>query len=185
LKSKLSRAKDNEKHKFELLYPQDLLARRIKEMGQQISDDYEGKNPLFIGVLKGCIVFMADLIRHIAVPMEIDFISASRYIDGQPPRDKVELAGQPNLRLTGRHILIVEGVVDSGITARAILENLRSQEPASIEIVTLLDKKKCRKVPVDIKYAGFNAGDNYVIGYGLDMDQKYRNLAFIGRVLNE
>jgi hypoxanthine phosphoribosyltransferase len=171
--------------KFELLYPQDQLARRIKEMGRQISRDYRNKNPLLIGVLKGCIIFLADLIRNISIPIELDFISASRYTDIKAHEERVELVGGPGISLTGRHLLIVEGIVDSGYTIRTILGNLKRQEPASIEIVTLLDKPLCHEVEVIIKYKGFDAGKNFVIGYGLDMKQQYRNLPFIGKVVDE
>ena len=171
--------------KFELLYPQEKLSARIQELGRQISDDYADKNPLLVGVLKGCVVFMADLIRNITIPIEMDFISASRYTNGQIPEKTVSLETLQGCALQGRHILIVEGVVDSGVTIEAIINDLKKQEPATIEIVTLLDKPGCRRVGVAAKYKGFDAGDNFVIGYGLDMDQKYRNLPFIGRVINE
>jgi len=170
---------------FELLYPQDMLARRIKEMGRELSRDYADKQPILVGVLKGCLVFMADLIRHVSIPIELEFINASSYNGGFQRDDTVEFGEKPSTPLAGRHILVVEGVVDSGNTAKETLELLQRQEPASLEIVTLLDKTKCREVPIDIKYRGFDAEDHFVIGFGLDKDQKYRNLPFIGRVLNE
>ena len=170
--------------KFDLLFSQDKIAEKIREMGKRITADYEHKNPILIGVLKGCIVFMADLIRNISTPVEIEFISASSYSNGQIPDDKVILSGGPDISLTGRHILLVEGIVDSGNTVISLINSLKLMEPASIEIVTLLDKPKCREVDIDIKYIGFDAGDDFVIGYGLDESQKYRNLPFIGKVLN-
>lgn len=181
----LSEKKEKPKtHKFELLYSQDKIARRIKELGEQISGDYAGKNPILIGVLKGCTIFLADLIRQISEPIEIDFVDASSYNGGESRDENIIFSREPEKTLTGRHVLLVEGVVDSGHTAQEISRLVKLQEPASIEIVTLLDKSKCRKMPVDIKYRGFEAGDYFVIGYGLDQDQKYRNLPFIGRVLN-
>ncbi len=170
-------------HKFSLLYPQDEIAGRIKEMGEQISLDYAGKDPILIGVLKGCIVFLADLIRAIPKSMELEFISASSYNGGITASDKVIMNGGPGVSLEGRHLLLVEGVVDSGNTVTTIIKRLRNQKPASIEIVTLLDKPTCRKVELNLKYVGFTAGDDFVIGYGLDVDQKYRNLPFIGKVI--
>ena len=160
--------KDLEVQKFDLLYSQDRIARRIKEMGQQISADYADKNPILIGVLKGCIIFMADLIRDISIPMEIEFITASSYNNGKIPDNEVIMSGGPDVVIKGRNLLIIEGVVDSGKTVRALLNNLNLLEPASIEIVTLLDKPKCRQAEVDIKYIVFYTGYDFVIGFGLD-----------------
>ncbi|HDL04518.1 MAG TPA: hypoxanthine phosphoribosyltransferase [candidate division Zixibacteria bacterium] len=177
--------KPQELHKLELLLPQDKIAKVIKKLGRQISEDYEDKDPILIGVLKGCVVFMADLVRSISVPIEMEFISASSYANGRTPEEKVDMSGGPEISIKGRHVLIVEGVVDSGRTVQTIIGQLRQKEPASIEIVTLLDKSKCRLVDIDIKYRGFDVGDDFVIGYGLDEAQKYRNLPFIGKVANE
>ncbi|UCD17540.1 MAG: hypoxanthine phosphoribosyltransferase [Candidatus Zixiibacteriota bacterium] len=171
-----------EYRKFELLYPQDRIARRIGELGQQISDDYKDKNPILIGILKGCIIFMADLIRSISVPMELEFISASSYKNGRVASDQVVMGENPDVSLSNRHLLMVEGVVDSGKTIYSITEKLKLEKPASIEVVTLLDKPRCRKVAMNIKYVGFDAGSDFVIGFGLDVDQNYRNLPFIGKV---
>ena len=175
----------SELHKFELLLPQNQIAKAISELGRRISEDYRDKEPILIGVLKGCVIFMADLAREISIPIEMEFISASSYINGHKPENKVDMYGGPDTPLAGRHILIVEGVVDSGHTVQTLIGKLGKMEPASIEIVTLLDKSKCRQVEIDIKYRGFDVGDDFVIGYGLDEDQKYRNLPFIGKVLND
>lgn len=180
----LSKERTTGKHKFELLYPQDILDKRIKELGHEISEDYADKEPVLIGVLKGCVVFLADLIRNISVPIEMEFILASSYTEGHESNNNVATAGGSEIPLTGRHLLIVEGVVDSGQTIAAIIKNLKKQNPASIEIVSLLDKPSCRTVDVDVKYVGFDAGDNFVIGFGLDESQRYRNLPFIGKVVN-
>lgn len=153
-------------------------------MGLQISKDYEGKEPIMIGILKGCVIFMADLVRDITIPVEMEFISASSYTNGRIQDNCISMFGGPDIPLSKRHILIVEGVVDSGHTVKAIIDHLRLQEPASIEIVALLDKPKCRQVDVNVKYAGFDAGDDFVIGFGLDESQKYRNLPFVGKVIN-
>lgn len=174
-----------EAHKFELLLPQDEIAQRIKQLGIQISRDYDDKDPILIGVLKGCIIFMADLIRSISIPVELEFISATSYSNGRIRDETVEMAGGPDVSLAGRHLIIVEGVVDSGRTVRTIVDRLRLQEPASIEIVTLLDKPECRQTEIGIKYRGFEAGRDFVIGFGLDESQKYRNLPFVGKVINK
>ncbi|MCP4706488.1 MAG: hypoxanthine phosphoribosyltransferase [candidate division Zixibacteria bacterium] len=170
--------------KFELIYSQDKIAERIKELGNQISQDYKEKDPVLIGVLKGCILFFADLIREISVPIELEFVNASSYNGGVEPDKDVVLSSGPKISLTGRHVLLVEGVVDSGHTAVEIMKQVRLEDPASVEMVSLLNKPKCRKMPVEIKYIGFEAEDYFVIGFGLDQGQKYRNLPFIGRVLN-
>jgi len=169
--------------KFELLYPQDKIAHRIKELGQQISHDYAERDPIIIGVLKGCVIFLADLIRNISIPVELEFISASSYNEHLRPNDEVLMTGGPKASISGRDILLVEGVVDSGQTVRAIIDRLRFLEPASIAVVTLLDKPGCRKVEVEIAYKGFETGNDFVIGFGLDAAQRYRNLPFIGRVI--
>jgi len=179
-----SEKKRVELHKFELLYTQDVIAAKIKQLGQRISNDYQDKDPIMIGILKGCVIFMADLVRNISIPVEMEFMSATSYTNGQTQDSKVEMFGGPDTPIEGRHLLIVEGVVDSGNTVKALIDELRKREPASIEIVTLLDKPKCRQVDVNIKYAGFDAGDDFVIGYGLDESQKYRNLPFVGKVVD-
>lgn len=180
----ISKEKATGKHKFELLYPQDMLDKKIKELGHRISEDYADKNPVLIGVLKGCIVFLADLIRNISIPIEMEFILASSYAKGHVSNNNVTTYGGAEIPLAGRHLLIVEGVVDSGQTISTIIDHLKKQDPASIEIVTLLDKPSCRTTEVDAKYVGFDAGENFVIGFGLDESQRYRNLPFIGKVIN-
>ncbi len=174
-----------ERQKFELLYAEDKIARRIKELGKQISEDYAEKDPIIIGVLKGCFIFMADLVRQISIPIELEFISASSYNGGFSPENDVIMGVGPHASIKGRHLLLVEGVVDSGYTVHAIIDKLDALEPATIQVVTLLDKPGCRKVDVDIAYKGFDAGTNFVIGYGLDAAQRYRNLPFIGKVVEK
>lgn len=168
---------------FDLLLDQKTIARRVEELGNQITSDYEGKQPILVGVLKGCIVFLADLIRFINLPLEIEFVSAASYRQGHKQRN-VKFNGVEQCDLTGRNVLVVEGVVDSGKTVSAITEEIASREPASVEIVTLLDKPGSHRVRMDIKYKGFTIGNEFVIGYGLDNTQKYRNLPFIGRVVD-
>lgn len=167
---------------FELLFPQDRIDKRVREIGRRISVDYAGKNPVLLGVLKGCFVFMADLVRTIGIPSEVDFISAHSYGAGESPGN-LTLSGGPDVSLKNRHVLLVEGVVDTGRTAQSIIDTIKSMEPASVEIVTLLDKRGRRELKVEIKYAGFEIGDDFVIGYGLDHSQVYRNLPFIGKVI--
>lgn len=168
---------------FEILLKPERIAERIREMGRQISNDYAGQAPVLLGVLKGCVVFMADLMRAIDLPLEIEFITAASYRYGSQAADEVVLGGPFALPLKDRHVLIVEAVVDSGRTVKSITKELRSKEPASVEVVTLIDKPGGRRVDIDVKYRGFTVGNEFVIGFGLDNTQQYRNLPFIGRMV--
>ncbi len=167
---------------FELLFSQERIQKRTRELGEQITRDYDGKKPLFMGILKGCVVFFADLIRAVSIPVEVEFMSAHSYHTGTAPGE-MNLSGGSQVSLTGRHVLVVEGVVDTGRTLAAILDSLKRAEPASIEIVTLLNKTGRREVDLNIKYSGFHVTNDFVIGYGLDHNQYYRNLPFIGKVV--
>ena len=168
---------------FELLLNQDRIGRRIAELGRQITSDYASETPVLVGVLKGCIVFLADLIRHIKLPLELEFVSAASYRRDTKREGQIVFGGAVAIPLQGRHVLLVEGVVDSGRTVSSILAEIDKMKPASVEIVTLIDKPICHRNRLDIKYRGFSLGNEFVIGYGLDNTQKYRNLPFIGRLI--
>jgi hypoxanthine phosphoribosyltransferase len=170
---------------FELLLDQERLARRINELGRQITEDYADRTPILVGVLKGCVVFLADLMRAIKLPMELEFVSAASYRQGTKREGNVVLSETAQLPLKDRHVLVVEGVVDSGQTVAAILREIRKLEPASVEVVTLIDKPASHREKLNIKYKGFSIGNDFVIGFGLDNTQKYRNLPFVGRVLEQ
>jgi len=163
---------------------QKTIAKRVDELGKEITQDYAGRKPLLVGVLKGCVVFMTDLMRHIELPVEIEFIFAASYRYGIRREKDVILGGGIDVPLKDRHVLLVEGIVDSARTATTILQKLRKQEPASIEIVTLLDKPASHRTKVSVKYRGFSIGNEFVIGYGLDNTQMYRNLPFVGRMID-
>lgn len=178
-------AKRTKAKPFELLIDQKQIARRIAELGSEITRDYAGEVPVLIGILKGCAVFMADLMREIKLPVELEFVSAASYRKGTKIGDDIQISGTINGTIKGRHVLLVEGIVDSGRTVTLIAEKLRKLEPASIQIVTLMDKPTAHRTKVDIKYRGFSIGNEFVIGFGLDNTQKYRNLPFIGRLLEE
>lgn len=169
---------------FELLLDQKTIAKRINELGQRITVDYRDKNPVLLGVLKGCVVFLADLMRVINLPLEIEFVAAASYRRGAKREEGIVLSGPSHIPLTGRHVLIVEGVVDSGRTVSTILEHVRKMEPASVEIVTLIDKPGSHRSKLNVAYRGFTVGNEFVIGFGLDNTQKYRNLPFIGKVID-
>jgi hypoxanthine phosphoribosyltransferase len=168
---------------FELLLDQKTIEKRVTEMGREITHDYTGETPVLLGALKGCIIFIADLMRHIKLPIELEFISAASYRQGRKQEDVVLIGGALSIPLEGRHVLVVEGVVDSGKTIQEIIKMVKKQDPASVEIVTFIDKPANHRSKMSIKYKGFTLGNEFLIGYGLDNTQKYRNLPFIGKVV--
>jgi hypoxanthine phosphoribosyltransferase len=157
------------------------LQSRIKTLGRNLAADYEGKRPVFIGILKGSFMFMADLIRAAAIDCEVDFMSLASYGQSRRGSGIVRLLKDINVNIRGRHVLIVEDIIDSGLTASYLVKYLQLRQPASIEIVTLLDKNKARKVDINIKYVGFHIPEVFAIGYGLDYDERYRQLPYIAK----
>jgi hypoxanthine phosphoribosyltransferase len=164
---------------------QKVIARRVAELGSRISREYEGKEPVLIGVLKGCVVFLSDLMRQITIPVEVEFVSAASYRHGIHQDEEVIIGGGVSIDLKGRHVLLVEAIVDTGRTVSLILDKIGAMEPASIEIVTLLDKPTSHRTKLTIKYKGFSISNEFVIGYGMDNAQRFRNLPFIGRVVED
>ncbi|WP_378955345.1 hypoxanthine phosphoribosyltransferase [Pelosinus sp. sgz500959] len=156
------------------------LAKRIEEIGAEITEDYAGKEILMIGVLRGAVLFMADLARAIKVPVAIDFMAVSSYGSGTSSSGVVRILKDLDEDVAGKHVLVVEDIIDSGLTLNYLLDNLKSRKPASIKLCTLLNKPERRKVQVNIDYNGFDVPDYFVVGYGLDYAEKYRNLPFIG-----
>ena len=156
------------------------LAKRVRELGAEITADYAGKEILMIGVLRGAVVFMADLARAIEVPVAIDFMAVSSYGAGMSSSGVVRILKDLDVNIEGKHVLVVEDIIDSGLTLNYLLDNLKSRKPASLKLCTLLNKPERRKVKVNIDYNGFNVPDYFVVGYGLDYAEKYRNLPFIG-----
>jgi hypoxanthine phosphoribosyltransferase len=164
----------------EILVTTETLANRVKELGKQISADYAGKEILMIGVLRGAVIFMADLARSIELPVAIDFMAVSSYGSSTDSSGVVRILKDLDENVEGKHLLIVEDIIDSGLTLKYLLENLKSRKPASVKICTLLNKPSRRKVDVTVDYNGFDIPDDFVVGYGLDFAEKYRNLPFIG-----
>lgn len=158
------------------LVTKEQIADRVKEMGLQISQDYQGKELLVIGILKGAVVFMADLIRYITVPLNIDFMAVSSYGSTTESSGVVRINKDLEQAIDNKHILIVEDIIDSGLTLKYLIEILRSRGPASIKVCTLLDKPERRKTEVQVNYNGFTIPDEFVVGYGLDYDERYRHL---------
>ena len=164
----------------EILIPEEELQRRIKEIGSAISEDYAGLNPLLVGVLKGIVFFIADLLRAITVPVELDFLAVSSYSADSRNSGLVRLAKDLELSITGRHVLFVEDVIDTGLTLNYLLRNLQARQPASLEVCVLFNKPKNRLIEIPLKYKGFDLPDRFVVGYGLDYREKYRNLPYLG-----
>jgi len=162
-----------------LITPEE-LQQRVKEMGAAISQDYAGRNPLLVGVLKGVVFFMADLLRAITIPVEVDFIAVSNYSTESRQQGVVRLVKDLESSITDQHVLFVEDVVDTGLTLNYILRNLRARKPASLEVCVLFNKPEHRLVDIPLKYTGFDLPDRFVVGYGLDYREKYRHLPFVG-----
>lgn len=163
-----------------VLLSEEEIRAKCKEMGARISQEYKGKNLMLVTVLKGAVVFLADLMRAIEVPAEIDFMVVSSYGSGVKSSGVVKIVKDLDVPLAGKDLLIVEDILDSGLTLSYIKELLASRGPASIKIATLLDKPSRRKVDLVADYIGFSVPDEFVIGFGLDYDEKYRNLPYIG-----
>ncbi len=164
----------------EVLIERDVLQGRIQELGAEISSDYAGRDLLLIGVLKGAVFFMADLMRNLTIPCEIDFMAISSYGDSTDSSGVVRILKDLDINIEGRDVLIVEDIIDSGLTLSYLLRNLEAREPASLEICALLTKPERREAEVPVRYIGFEIPNRFVIGYGLDFGERYRNLPYVG-----
>src|SRR5215204_7099805 len=168
----------------EVLIEEDALQARIRELGREISSDYGGRELLLVGVLKGAVFFMADLMRALTVPCEIDFMAISSYGAATDSSGVVRILKDLDINIDGRDVLVVEDIIDSGLTLSYLMRNLESREPASLEICALLTKPARREIDVPVRYVGFEIPNRFVVGYGLDFDERYRNLPYVG-VLDE
>lgn len=178
-------AHDYEKYLKEVLIDADTLQKRIRALGEQITHDYQDLNGdiLLICILKGGVMFLSDLTRCLDVPHEIDFMAVSSYgKGGRSSSRNVRIDMDLTTQLNGKHVLIVEDIIDSGHTLEFVLKMLRARNPASLRMVTLLNKQSRREVSIPVDYIGFDIEDKFVFGYGLDLDEKFRNLPFIGVV---
>ncbi|MDI9568008.1 MAG: hypoxanthine phosphoribosyltransferase [bacterium] len=169
----------------EILIDQEQLQQRIQELGAEISRDYQGKELHLICVLKGAVLFLADLARNLTVPVSFDFMAVSSYGASTESSGVVRILKDLEESIEGKDVLIVEDIIDSGLTLHYLYQNLHSRKPASLEICTLLDKPDRRRVDVPVKYCGFSIPDRFVVGYGLDFAEKYRNLPYIGVLKDE
>ena len=168
----------------EILVEAEDLQRRVEDLGAEISRDYEGRDLVMIGVLRGAVLFLADLLRNLTVPCEIDFMAVSSYGSQTDSSGVVRILKDLDSSIEGRDALIVEDIIDSGLTLQYLLRNLGARNPASLEACALLTKPERRRVELPIRYVGFEIPDLYVIGYGLDYAQRYRNLGYVA-VLNQ
>jgi hypoxanthine phosphoribosyltransferase len=168
----------------EILVDAETLDRRVAELGEEISADYAGRDLLLLGVLKGAVFFMADLMRRLTIPCEIDFMAISSYGAATDSSGVVRILKDLDINIEGRDVLVVEDIIDSGLTLSYLMRNLESREPASLEICALLTKPERREIEVPVRYVGFEIPNRFVVGYGLDFAERYRNLPFVG-VLDE
>ncbi len=164
----------------EILVEEDQLRARIAELGEEISTYYDGRDLLLIGVLKGAVFFMADLMRHLTVPCEVDFMAISSYGASTDSSGVVRILKDLDINIEGRNVLVVEDIIDSGLTLSYLVRNLESREPASLEVCALLTKPGRREINVDVRWVGFEIPNRFVIGYGLDFAERYRNLPYVG-----
>jgi len=168
-----------------VLLTEEQIQERVAELGARISDDYRDDPPILVNVLKGGVVFLADLIRATTIPVEIDFMEVSSYGDGTESSGVVRILEDLSLSITDRHVVIVEDIIDTGLTLHYIIENLETRHPKTIKICTLLDRRGRREIDLKLDYVGFVVPDKFVIGYGLDLAQRYRNLPHIAVLEDE
>jgi hypoxanthine phosphoribosyltransferase len=164
----------------EILYSAEEIETRVTELGAAISQDYAGRHPLLVGVLRGVYVFMADLHRAITINAEVDFMAVSSYSSESRDRGMVQIIKDLDTAIGGRHVIFVEDMVDTGLTLNFLLRTLRVQQPGSLEVCALFNKAKRRLIDIPIRYKGFDVPDRLVVGYGLDYRERYRNLPFVG-----
>ena len=164
----------------QVLFTEEALKARVAELAAQINRDYAGREPMFISVLRGSFIFMADLVRAVTLPCKLDFMAVSSYGDGTTTTGAVKINKDLSRDIAGRDVIIVEDILDSGVTLSYLKNYLAGRKPASISIVTLLDKPSRRRADIKADYSGFEVEDAFVVGYGLDYAEKYRNLPYIG-----
>lgn len=164
---------------FKIFITKAQIEERISQLGHQIDKDFAGKEPIFIGVLNGAFIFLSDLMRHVTLPCEVDFLKLSSYGDEKVSSGQITKLKNIDAKIEGRHIILVEDIVDTGLSMNYLLENIQNNNPASVSVVALLHKKEATKHPVQLNYVGFEIPNAFVLGYGLDYAQKGRNLAQI------
>jgi len=169
----------------EVLYSEDQLRDKVRQMGAKVSNDYSGKELILIGVLKGSVIFMSDLVKEITIPCKMDFMAVSSYGNSTETSGVVRILKDLDFEIQGKDVLIVEDIIDSGVTLKYLTKYLGARKPNSLEIICLLNKPERRRVNIDVKYVGFDVPDYFLVGFGLDYAEKYRNLPFIGILKDE
>ncbi len=164
----------------EVMLSAEQLQKRVAELGAQITQDYRGKDLALVGIMKGSLFFLTDLARHIDLPVTVELMGVSSYQGGTETTGEVRVTHDVSKPVHGRHVLLVEDIIDTGLTMRFLLDNFAARHPASVKVATLLEKPSRAKVKVGIDYKGFTIEDRFVVGYGLDYGEKYRNLPFVG-----
>ncbi len=168
-----------------ILLTKEQIEKRVEQMGRQISEDYNGKDLIAVAILRGSVIFFSDLMRQISIPMAIDFMAVSSYGSGSESSGSAHIKFDMQEDISGKHLLIVEDIIDSGVTLSGLMEMLKGRKPASIEMCCLLNKPERRRVEVPVKYIGFDIPDEFVVGYGLDYASKYRNYENVGILKRE
>ena len=163
-----------------VMFTAEQIARRVREIGLELARDYQDKRPLFVGVLKGACMFQCDLARATPIDLDLDFVSVSSYGAGKESSGNVRLLMDMREDIADRHVLLCEGVVDSGLSVSFILDVMKRRRPASLKVAALLDKVPCRRIPVPVDYAGWRIGNEFVVGYGMDDIERCRNLPYVG-----
>jgi hypoxanthine phosphoribosyltransferase len=163
-----------------ILVTDDEIQSKVGELGKQISEDYRGRDLLLVGVLKGAFMLMSDLARHITIPLELDFMAVSSYGSATKTSGVVRIMKDLDLDISGRDVLIVEDIIDSGLTLSYLMKNLKARRPATLQVCALLSKPEVQKVELDVRYHGFALPPVFVVGYGLDYGERYRNLSYVG-----
>ena len=176
----MSQQTELERGVSEVLIDEDRLRSRVVELGEEISADYAGRDLLLIGVLKGAVFFMADLMRTLAIPCEIDFMAISSYGAQTDSPGVVRILKDLDINIEARNVLVVEDIIDSGLTLSYLMRNLEAREPATLEVCALLTKPDRREIDVPVRYIGFEIPNRFVVGYGLDFAERYRNLPYVG-----
>lgn len=168
-----------------ILVSEEEIQNRIREMGKELAEEYKDKEPIFLGILTGVVVFFADMIRAVPIPCQMDFMSVSSYGSGTESSGHVVIKKDVSLKIEGRHVVILEDIIDSGLTLSRVIDILMARKPASLKVVTLLDKPDRRVADITADKIGFTVPNEFVVGYGLDYDDRYRNLPFVGVLKRE
>lgn len=169
----------------EVMYNEGQLRDKVRQLGAKISNDYSGRELILIGILKGSVIFMSDLVKQITIPCKLDFMAVSSYGNSTESSGVVKILKDLDFEIQGKDVLIVEDIIDSGVTLKYLTKYLGARKPSSLEIICLLNKPDRRKVDIDVKYIGYDVPDYFLVGFGLDYAEKYRNLPYIGILKDE